>query len=266
MTELGERFARDGFVFPIRVLDDAEAARCAALYEAFEADGKIKDDRPGLKLHCAFRWAYDIVTNPAVLDAAEALVGPDILVFASRPWNKKPNDRRYVAWHQDNSYYGLDPQASVAMWVALTPSTVANGCVKFVPGSHTWGDQVHEIVGNPLNRLTRGQEITTIDESLAVDAVLRAGEASFHHERTAHGSKGNATATRRLGIQVNFIPAHVRSTIGRRSALLVRGVDRYGHWDADPVPRYDYDPVGVEANAAQTSVYYANTQQLAKEG
>jgi ectoine hydroxylase-related dioxygenase (phytanoyl-CoA dioxygenase family) len=151
------------------------------------------------------------------------------------------------------------------MWVALTPSTVENGCVRFVPGSHRWGDQVHEIVGNPLNRLTRGQEITTIDESLAVDAVLQAGEASFHHERTAHGSQGNGSDRRRLGIQVNYIPAHVRSTIGRRSALLVRGEDRYGHWDVDPIPAFDLDPAGVEANERQTAVYYANTRQLAKE-
>jgi ectoine hydroxylase-related dioxygenase (phytanoyl-CoA dioxygenase family) len=265
MTELAERFARDGCIFPIPVLTASEAARAAEAYVDFEAQGKIRDDRPGLKLHCVFRWAYDIVAHPAVLDVVEQLIGPDILVFGSRPWNKHPNDRRYVAWHQDNSYYGLDPQDEVAMWVALTPSTPENGCVRFVPGSHRWGDQVHEIVGNPLNRLTRGQEITTIDESRAVDAVLQAGEASFHHERTAHGSKGNGSDQRRLGIQVNYIPAHVRSTIGRRSALLVRGEDRYGHWDVDPIPAFDLDPAGVEANERQTAVYYANTRQLAKE-
>jgi ectoine hydroxylase-related dioxygenase (phytanoyl-CoA dioxygenase family) len=266
MTERAERFARDGFISPIRVLSEEDATRCAALYEEFESQGKVRDDRPGLKLHCVYRWAYEIATHPAVLDVMEELLGPNILVFGSRPWNKAARDERFVAWHQDNSYYGLDPQDEIAMWVALTPSTVENGCVRFVPGSHTWGDQVHEIVGNPLNRLTRGQEITTIDETQAVDAILRPGEASFHHERTAHGSKGNFSGARRLGIQVNYIPTHVRSTIGRRSALLVRGEDRYGHWDRDPIPRFDYDPVGVAANEEQTAVYYSNTRQLAKEG
>ena len=266
MTELAERFARDGCAFPIRVISEEDAARCAALYVDFETQGKIKDVRPGLKLHCVYRWAYDIVLKPAVLDVVEQLIGPDILVFGSRPWNKSAHDPHYVAWHQDNSYYGLDPHDEVAMWVALTPSTPANGCVRFVPGSHLWGDQVHTIVGNPLNRLTRGQEITTIDEAQAIDAILLPGEASFHHERTAHGSKGNASDVRRLGIQVNYIPTRVRSTIGRRTALLVRGEDRYGHWDADPIPSIDYDPAGVEANARETAVYYANAQQVAKEG
>jgi non-haem Fe2+, alpha-ketoglutarate-dependent halogenase len=264
VADLRERFERDGFVFPIRVFSREKAAAYTAAYERHERAGEIKDDSPGLKVHCVFRWAYEIATNPAVLDVVEALVGPNILVFGSRPWNKLPHDERYVAWHQDNSYYGLDPHDEVALWVALTDSTVANGCMRYAPGSHRWGDQVHTIVGNPNNRLTRGQEITTIDDASAADGVLAAGEAAFHHERTVHGSRGNPTSTRRLGFQVNYIPTHVRSTIGRRGALLVRGVDDHGHWDLDPIPRFDLDPLGLAANEHATSVYYANRTQVAE--
>ena len=42
------------------------------------------------------------------------------------------------------------------------------------------------------------------------------------------------------------MPAHVRSTIGRRTATLVRGVDKHGHWDAEPLPKTDLDPVCME--------------------
>ena len=115
---LRERFERDGFIFPIRVFSSEQAAGYAAAYERCERDGQIKDDSPGLKIHCVFPWAYEIATNPAVLDVVERLIGPNILVFGSRPWNKLPHDRRYVAWHQDNSYYGLDPHDEVALWVA----------------------------------------------------------------------------------------------------------------------------------------------------
>ena len=45
----------------------------------------------------------------------------------------------------------------------------------------------------------------------------------------------------RIGVGIFYFPAHVRSTIGRRPASLVRGVDDYGHWDADPVPASDRD-------------------------
>jgi ectoine hydroxylase-related dioxygenase (phytanoyl-CoA dioxygenase family) len=265
LSQLAERFAENGVIFPVRVFSEDQAAHYATEYAKFEGLGKIKDDSPGLKMHCVFRWAYEIATHPSVLDVVEELVGPNILIFGSRPWNKHPTDERYVAWHQDNAYYGLEPQDEVALWVALTSSNSENGCVKFVPGSHRWGDQVHEIVGNPMNRLTRRQEITTVDEAQALDAVLRPGEASFHHERTVHGSKGNGTSSRRLGFQVNYIPTHVRSTIGRRTALLVRGIDTYNHWGADPIPRFDLDPVGIAANEQQTAAYYSNREQIAKE-
>jgi ectoine hydroxylase-related dioxygenase (phytanoyl-CoA dioxygenase family) len=264
MDDLRERFERDGVLFPIRVFSAEQAAAYERAYEGHERQGQIKDDSPGLKIHCVFPWAHEIATNPAVLDVVERLIGPNILVFGSRPWNKLPHDRRYVAWHQDNSYYGLDPHDEVALWVAITPSTLENGCMRYAPGSHRWGDQVHTIVGNPMNRLTRGQEITTIDEATTVAAVLAPGEAAFHHERTVHGSRGNESATRRLGFQVNYIPTHVRSTIGRRGALLVRGVDTYGHWDEDPIPRFDLDPVGIAANERATSIYYTNRTQVAE--
>ena len=264
MDELRERFERDGVVFPIRFFSAEQAALYEQAYERHERAGEIKDDSPGLKIHCVFPWAHEIATNPAVLDVVERLIGPNILVFGSRPWNKLPHDRRYVAWHQDNSYYGLDPHDEVALWVAITPSTLENGCMRYAPGSHRWGDQVHTIVGNPMNRLTRGQEITTIDEAATVAAVLAPGEGAFHHERTVHGSHGNESAIRRLGFQVNYIPTHVKSTIGRRGALLVRGVDAYGHWDEDPVPRFDLDPIGIAANERATSIYYTNRTQVAQ--
>ena len=147
--------------------------------------------------------------------------------------------------------------------MAITASTSENGCTCYVPGSQRWGDQVHTMVGSPMNRLTRGQEITTIDEATAVAAVLAPGEGALHHERTVHGSKGNFSATRRLGFQVSYMPTHVRSTIGPRGALLVRGVDEYGYWDGDPVPRFDLDPIGIAANERDTAVYYANRTQVA---
>ena len=61
-----------------------------------------------------------------------------------------------------------------------------------------------------------------------------------------HGSNANASDDRRLGMSFVYIPTRVRSVIGRRPALLVRGRDAYGHWDPDPVPRFDLDPVCLD--------------------
>jgi non-haem Fe2+, alpha-ketoglutarate-dependent halogenase len=71
---------------------------------------------------------------------------------------------------------------------------------------------------------------------------VRAGQFSMHHERTIHGSMPNPSPRRRVGIAFFYMPTHVRSTIGRRTATLVRGTDSYGHWDPEPMPRTDLDP------------------------
>ena len=71
-----------------------------------------------------------------------------------------------------------------------------------------------------------------------------------------------------MGISFIYIPTRVRSSIGRRSALLVRGEDRYGHWDPDPEPRFDLDPVCIEAMERSLAGYNdrAVAQEAAREG
>ena len=122
------------------------------------------------------------------------------------------------------------------MWLALTDSIRENGCLRVLPGSHLGEAHAHVETFHEKNLLARGQSIEGIDDSNAVDLELEAGQFSCHHERMVHGSLTNQTDGPRIGIGIFYMPAHVRSTIGRRSACLVRGVDDHGHWDADPTP------------------------------
>jgi non-heme Fe2+,alpha-ketoglutarate-dependent halogenase len=264
MQDVREQFQRDGYLFPLRVLSEAKAAEYLATYEKYEREGFLSDDAPIAKHHCIFPWVHELATNDAVLDVVETLLGPNILCFGSRPWNKKPNDPGFVSWHQDNAYFGLSPHEEVTTWTALTKADTENGCMRYLPGSHLWPDQVHRETHDPNNLLSRGQSIDNTDERGAVDVILNTGETSIHHERTVHSSGANSTNQRRLGYSIFYIPTHVQSTIGRRGALLVRGTDTFGYWDADPVPRFDLDPIGVEAGKAHLRTYYANATQEAR--
>jgi non-heme Fe2+,alpha-ketoglutarate-dependent halogenase len=172
-----------------------------------------------------------------------------------------------VSWHQDSAYYGLDPHEEVTAWVALTPSAVANGCLRVLPGSHLLADYRHEETYDPQNLLARGQTIAGIDESRAVDLELRAGQFSLHQERTAHASAPNPSDRRRVGVAFFYMPAHTRSTMGRRGAMLVRGEDRHGHWDRDPEPRMDLDPVCLDYLDRMWAGYRdSGVQQAAERG
>jgi hypothetical protein len=66
---------------------------------------------------------------------------------------------------------------------------------------------------------------------------------SLHHVRIVHGSGVNRSSYRRIGFAIRYIAAHVRQTSGiRDSATLVRGTDKYAHFEPEPRPRYDFDP------------------------
>ncbi len=236
-------FREHGYFFPKRAVSAAEAGRYRRLLDRYETVlGTEPQTYLKIKAHVAAPWIVDLARNAAILDAVESLIGGDILLFGTSLFAKKARDSRFVSWHQDSAYYGLDPHEEVTAWVALTPATRENGCMRVIPGSHRGPDLVHEETYDPQNLLARGQSIHGLDDARAVHMELEAGEFSLHHERTAHGSLANRSGQPRIGIAYFYMPAHVRSTIGRRSALLVRGRDRFDHWDRDPLPKEDLDP------------------------
>lgn len=236
-------FKEHGYLFPKRAIGATEADGYRALLDHYETVlGVEPQTYLKIKAHVAAPWIVDLARNEMILDAVESLIGGDILLFGTSLFSKKGNDPRFVSWHQDSAYYGLDPHQEVTAWVALTPSTRANGCMRVMPGSNNGPDLTHDETYDPQNLLARGQTIRGLDDGRAVYMELEAGEFSIHHEHTAHGSLANETDSPRVGVAYFYMPAHVRSTIGRRGALLMRGTDRFGHWDTDPLPKEDLDP------------------------
>ena len=210
-----ERYRRDGFYFPVPVLTPGEALGLRRRLEAVEAEhggrltGEIRH-----KPHLLFTWLADLVRHPAILDAVEDVLGPNLLVWSTSFFIKEARDAAYVSWHQDATYWGLSAPDVLTAWVAFTEATVENGAMRMVPGSHT--EQLeHRDTFAPNNLLSRGQEIAVeVDEARGVDVLLRPGEMSLHHVRMVHGSPANRSDDRRIG----FAIATCRPTSGRSRA------------------------------------------------
>jgi ectoine hydroxylase-related dioxygenase (phytanoyl-CoA dioxygenase family) len=186
------------------------------------------------------------------------------MVFHTTVWLKEPRSESFVPWHQDATYFGLAPFEHVTAWVALTDSTVENGCVQIIPRSHGTGQRTHFDQPDPKAMLSRGQTLAdTIDESRAVDLVMSAGEISLHHTLTAHRSGINRGGERRIGIGVSYIPTRVRHVGATRlSATLVRGVDRYGHFDHEPAPVADEDDAALRAHADSVGRFWRASESI----
>jgi len=256
--ELVSRYADDGYLTPIRVLDDDEVAGFRAAYDAYESQlgerlaSVAARDRYVFfaETHAYLPWAYRLATHPHVLDAVESLLGPDLLVWDSRWFTKRPGDATYISWHQDGTYWALDPPKVCTAWIALSRSVAANGAMQVVPRSHVGGQLPHVDTFDAENALARGQEIAvSVDEASAVTLVLEPGEMSLHHIGVVHGSKPNRSDEPRIGFAVRFIAAEVRQDVESPIAMLVRGEDRYGHFTLLEPPTSD-EPAEIEARRA----------------
>ncbi|MEJ0071869.1 MAG: phytanoyl-CoA dioxygenase family protein [Pseudomonadota bacterium] len=75
-------------------------------------------------------------------------------------WPKNARDPAYVGWHQDATYFGLQPEVQVTAWIALTAASVEAGCMEVIPGSHKLGQLHHGRSDTQNNLLSRGQTIT----------------------------------------------------------------------------------------------------------
>jgi non-heme Fe2+,alpha-ketoglutarate-dependent halogenase len=234
-------YETDGYLAPVKVMDEAEAVKLRGKLETIEAGmgGPLRGDLRH-KAHLLFPFLADMVRHPAILDAIEDVLGPDILCWNTNFFIKEADTPSFVSWHQDSTYWGLSSPDVCTAWVALTPSNLGNGAMAVIPRSHTKDQIPHRDTFDRHNLLTRGQEIAVeVDEAEAVPLVLQPGEMSLHHVRLVHGSPPNPSGDRRIGFAIRYIPTSIHQLEGTDSATLVRGADRYGNFELEPRPERD---------------------------
>ena len=260
-------YHRLGYHFPIRAFDAAVAAGLLAQLRATEERlGGHLAGRMNQKPHLLFPWVCDLVRHPAVLDAVESVLGPDLLCWSSQFFMKGAHDPAYVSWHQDGTYWGLSSPDVVTAWIALTPSVPESGNMRVVPGTHR-AKVPHADTFAEHNLLSRGQEVAVaVNEAEAVDITLQPGEMSLHHVLIVHGSEPNRADWPRIGFAIRYIPTHVRQAAGAQdSALPVRGHDSFGHFEHETAPEAELHPHALARHKAildrQLAILYAGAAQ-----
>jgi ectoine hydroxylase-related dioxygenase (phytanoyl-CoA dioxygenase family) len=237
-TELTRRYEEDGYlVFP-SVLD------ADLLHAAGEHVEWLQRKNPDLRpeaLHHHLMWDdpfwLRLVSDSRLLDLAELIVGPDIALFASHYICKPGGDGLPVLWHQDGSYWPLEPMEVVTAWLAVDDSTVENGCMRVIPGSHR-GPMLAHRKHDTEAVLHTAISPSEIDESRTVDVEIPAGGVSLHHPMLIHGSNPNLSPMRRCGLTIRYIPTTTRITRSDWTTFLLRGRPVTGINEYSPLPRF----------------------------
>ena len=254
-----QAYERDGFVFPVDVLTNQEVNELRGELQAWEkARGSAIDFPEKSKSYLLFNWADQLVHHPKILDAVQDLIGPDILVYHSTLFVKEAGTPAYVRWHQDSTYFYLQPHLHVTAWVALSDASVQAGCMRVLPGSHRWGAFEHDDKPEPMNMIRRGQGISDrFDHETGSMMPVSAGQMSLHHTDLVHASGANDSDDRRIGYAISYIPAHVRS-VGdiRPSALCVRGRS-HGHFAEEHRLEVPLSPLAHERHQQALALFRA---------
>ncbi|HEV3175530.1 MAG TPA: phytanoyl-CoA dioxygenase family protein [Stellaceae bacterium] len=243
-----DAFHRNGFVASVRAISEERARYYRDRLEAFEAtypEARIKLDQ---KAHLLCPWVDEMIREPRILDAAEDLLGPDILCWGTSLRAKRADGKTFAGWHQDTAYADVKPIVLIVA-LALSSSRSIDGCIRGIPGSHRGPLLPHKEAFDTNSLLTREQYIDArVDEATAVDFALDPGEVALFNNAIIHSSNPNLGPDRRILFLLEMVPTHAHQHSPRESAALVRGRDAYGNFDGDRRPQ-------TEMGAAELSAW-----------
>ena len=263
-----ERYHYDGYLYPLPALSPQELAECRdglARYEAWLGKPVNQGDwRWRSAAYVFLPWLDKLVRHPKVLDAVEGVIGPDILVFTSTFFIKEARSPTFAAWHQDATYFGIEPYEHVTAWVALSDASEEAGCMEVVSSKGQPRQMHHAALGLENSINGGGQSVVeAFDHAETEMMAVPAGGFSLHHTLCTHRSAPNRAGHRRVGVGISYIPAHCRLTgTVRMCAPLVRGRDTGGHFDLLPPPEGECHPAAITRHEEAYRRYRANYAEM----
>jgi len=202
-------YKKEGYLLTSKpLLNDRDFSELTDIFEEHLANkgGKKADELD--KPHFEDARLMKFLLADEVLDLVEDMIGPNIGLFSSHFISKDPGKGRRTPWHEDSSYWDgkFDHQDSiVTIWLAIDPTSIENGCMGVVPGTHLMEAAEYEEVEDPETS-TFDTEIKagTFDPNDIVWFELEKGHYSLHDARIIHGANANNSNKRRCGYTMRY--------------------------------------------------------------
>jgi ectoine hydroxylase-related dioxygenase (phytanoyl-CoA dioxygenase family) len=226
-----EFFKEYGYLANIQLLNDEQVAHLNRELDEikdpshpkhdlfYEFHSNESGDPNAVLFHSLGHWRispgfHDVLWNPAFVVAASQLLGDKVVRFWHDQLFCKPaHHGGVVAWHQDYSYWTrTKPMQHLTCWVALDDVSTENGCVYYIPKSHTWGllDKP-ELAGDMegINAFLTPDQKKQFQNKAPVE--MKKGYGTFHHPLMVHGSYENKSARPRRAFVLNVFADETKS-------------------------------------------------------
>lgn len=197
-----------------------------APWRGFWAPG---DDAPSLRKTDNSHWAdyvlrelateYKIGYIAATLMQSRCIrLWHDQLLYKPGSGSQKSGSAN-VGWHQDYGYWQCAASPSLlTAWVAFDDVDLNNGCMQVVPHSNQWGlMNVSDFFEQDMTAQQAAMSVPKGESFAPVPLVMKAGQVSFHHCLTIHGSGPNNTSHPRRSLAIHLMTGDTRYRSGSPS-------------------------------------------------
>ncbi len=246
--ELVDDFRRDGFVVVPDLLGPDELERFGSAVDDGVAlrsrhDTRALADKSRYEqsfIQCQNLWedcpgVRPLTFHPAVASTAARLLGVDaVRIWHDQALYKEPGGRDTDA-HQDQPYWPIAETDTITAWIPFDGSTVENGAMGYVPGSHRLGIRkfVNIFTGPPEDTLS----MEGLRQRAPVYVEVPAGAVAFHHRLTFHLAAPNRTdRTRRVHTAIYFADGSTRGSAHRHPSVDRGGIGVGDVIDSDVTP------------------------------
>ena len=155
----------------------------------------------------------NIGKNEEIVSQVKKILGNDVIMWGMHCMHKEARTGKKIPWHQDGTYWPIEPKATCSVWIAITDVDENNGCMKFIPKSHKLGvlphlqeDKVTD-EGELKGSLDLKIDEKSFDKNKAVNCIIKKGQASFHDTYLLHSSNANFSENSRKALVIRYMPS-----------------------------------------------------------
>ena len=245
-SPLYEQFERDGFSGPFTLCSPKEMAEIRQRIETqVLANDSPFDFHNGQSRHLDCKTVWELCSHPNIVERIASILGPNLQLWRSNFFTKEPGSKE-IPWHQDRTYWPIDPMVNITAWLAIDPATVENSCLQFIPGSHKKALPVIDSGNGVGSTFEQMADIRGIDLSSSIDMEMKPGEFCLFNETTVHRSAPNRSNRRRLALSIRVTTPRVNvkheDIFPGHKCILLCGEDSQGLNDMQSPPRDDPPP------------------------